>query len=67
VDRRERLENGLSAMQIVSEKYNIETHSIININDIIEFLTKEENRKKINAPEDILERVHNYCNEWGVA
>jgi orotate phosphoribosyltransferase len=67
VDRRERLENGLSAMQIVSEKYNIETHSIININDIIEFLTKEENRKKINAPENILERVYNYRNEWGVA
>jgi orotate phosphoribosyltransferase len=67
VDRRERIENGLSAMQIVSEKYNIETHSIININDIIEFLTKEENRKKINAPEDILERVYNYRNEWGVA
>lgn len=66
VDRRERLEDGHSAMQIVSEKYGIETHSIISINDIIDFLTKEENRNKINAPKDILERVHDYRNEWGV-
>jgi orotate phosphoribosyltransferase len=65
VDRRERLENGKSALQTVQEEYGIEAHSIININDIITFLEKEENRIAINAPEGILERVYQYRKEWG--
>ena len=67
VDRRERLENGKSAMQTVEESYGIEAHAIITIDDIIAFLESEDNRKKINAPGDILERVHAYRKEWGVS
>ena len=66
VDRRERLENGKSALETVQETYGIEAHSIINIDDIISFLESEDNRKKIGAPEDILERVRAYRKEWGV-
>ncbi len=66
VDRRERLENGKSALETVEETYGIEAHSIINIDDIIAFLENESNRQAINAPADILERVRAYRKEWGV-
>lgn len=65
VDRKEKLENGKSALQTVQEEYGIEAHSIVNINDIIAFLEKEENRKAINAPEGILEKVYAYREQWG--
>ena len=65
VDRKEKLENGKSALQTVQDEYGIEAHSIIDINDIIAFLENEENRKAINAPEGILERVHAYREKWG--
>ncbi|MCQ2097533.1 MAG: orotate phosphoribosyltransferase [Fibrobacter sp.] len=65
VDRKEKLDNGKSALQTVQEEYGIEVHSIVNINDIIAFLEKEENRKAINAPEGILEKVYAYREQWG--
>ena len=65
VDRKEKLDNGKSALQTVQEEYGIEAHSIVNINDIIAFLEKEENRKAINAPEGILEKVYAYREQWG--
>ena len=65
VDRKEKLENGKSALQTVQDEYGIEAHSIVNINDIIAFLESEENRKKINAPEEILEKVYAYREKWG--
>lgn len=65
VDRKEKLENGKSALQTVQDEYGIEAHSIVNINDIIAFLENEENRKAINAPEGILEKVYAYRKQWG--
>jgi orotate phosphoribosyltransferase len=65
VDRKEKLENGKSALQTVQDEYGIEAHSIVNINDIIAFLENEENRKAINAPEGILDRVYAYREKWG--
>ena len=66
VDRRERLENGKSALQDVQDPYGLEARSIVSIDDIIKFLETEENRKAINAPEGILERVYAYREQWGV-
>lgn len=65
VDRKEKLDNGKSALQTVQEEYGIEAHSIVNINDIIAFLEKEENRKAVGAPEGILEKVYAYREQWG--
>jgi orotate phosphoribosyltransferase len=65
VDRKEKLENGKSALQTVQDEYGIEAHSIVNINDIIAFLENEQNRKAINAPEGILDRVYAYREKWG--
>lgn len=66
VDRRERLENGKSALQDVQDHYGLEAKSIISIDDIIKFLESEDNRKAINAPEGILEKVYAYREQWGV-
>lgn len=66
VDRRERLENGKSALQDVQDHYGLEARSIVSIDDIIKFLETEENRKAINAPEGILDRVYAYREQWGV-
>jgi len=66
VDRRERLENGKSALATVEETYGIEAHSIISIDDIIAFLESDGNRKKIGAPEGILDQVCAYRKEWGI-
>lgn len=66
VDRRERLENGKSALESVEENYGLEAHSIIDIDDIISFLESADNRRAIGAPEGILERVRAYRREWGV-
>ena len=66
VDRRERLESGKSALQDVQDHYGLEARSIVSIDDIIKFLEAEENRKAINAPEGILERVYAYREQWGV-
>lgn len=65
VDRKEKLDNGKSALQTVQDEYGIEAHSIVNINDIIAFLESEDNRKKINAPEGILDKVYAYREKWG--
>ena len=46
-------------------EYGIVAHSIVNINDIIAFLESEENRKAINAPERILDKVYAYREKWG--
>ena len=66
VDRRERLENGKSALQDVQDHSGLEARSIVSIDDIIKFLEVEENRKAINAPEGILEKVYAYREQWGV-
>ena len=65
VDRKEKLDNGKSALQTVQDEYGIEAHSIVNIGDIIAFLENEENRKTINAPEGILDKVYAYREKWG--
>ena len=65
VDRKEKLDNGKSALQTVQDEYGIEAHSIVNIGDIIAFLANEENRKAINAPEGILDKVYAYREKWG--
>ena len=65
VDRKEKLDNGKSALQTVQDEYGIEAHSIVNIGDIIAFLENEENRKAINAPEGILDQVYAYREKWG--
>ena len=65
VDRKEKLENGKSALQTVQDEYGIQAYSIVNINDIIAFLESEENRKAINAPEGILDKVYAYREKWG--
>lgn len=66
VDRKEKLESGLSAIQTVQEKYNIKAYSIIDIDDIIQFLKDDSNRQKINVSESILDKIYQYREKWGL-
>jgi len=65
VDRRERLDNGLSALAQVEQEYGLKTASIISINDIIAYLEIEANRVALGQGPELLERVHAYRKEWG--
>ena len=66
VDRQERLENNKSALQTVEELYNIETHSIIDINDIIAFLKSKTKCEQFNIDNSILDKVYAYRKQWGI-
>lgn len=65
VDRKERLDNGKSALQQVQEAYGIEARAIVTIDDIITYLESQANRDAIGAPVDLLERVQAYRKQWG--
>jgi orotate phosphoribosyltransferase len=67
VDRRERLENGMSALAQVEQEYGLKTASIISIEDIIAFLSVAANRIALGQDETLLDRVRAYRKEWGVA
>jgi orotate phosphoribosyltransferase len=56
IDRKEKLGDGKSALQQVSEKYAIEAYSIATIEDILKF-----------APEEHKKNIEKYRLEWGVA
>jgi orotate phosphoribosyltransferase len=66
VDRRERLENGQSALTQVEQEYGLKTASIISIEDIIAYLEIAENRTALGLDSNILDRVMAYRKEWGV-
>jgi orotate phosphoribosyltransferase len=54
IDRKEKLSDGKSALQQIREKYNIETHSIATIDDILKF-----------APEEYKSDIEKYREQWG--
>jgi orotate phosphoribosyltransferase len=55
IDRKEKLGDGKSALQQVSEKYSIETHAIATIDDILKF-----------APQEHKKSIEQYREQWGV-
>ena len=55
IDRKEKLGDGKSALQQVSEKYGIEAHSIATIDNILEF-----------APQEYKESIENYSRKWRI-
>lgn len=65
VDRRERLENGLSALAQVEQEYGLQTASIVSIEDIIAYLEIDSHLEALGQDKDLLRRVHAYRKEWG--
>jgi orotate phosphoribosyltransferase len=55
MDRKEKLGDGKSALQQVSENHGIETYSIADIDDILKF-----------APEEYKKDIEQYRLQWGV-
>ena len=66
VDRREKLESGRSAMEEVRAEQGIETAAIADVNDLISYLEKPENRAALGLGESMLEKVRAYRAEYGV-
>lgn len=65
VDRREKLENGKSALAEVQDEYGLKTASIINIDDIVAYLENPANLTALGQDNSLLERVHAYRHQWG--
>jgi orotate phosphoribosyltransferase len=65
VDRKEKLENGKSAMDTVRSEHGLNAVSIIDINDILDFVAVPENVKRFGLPTDCLERMQAYRNIYG--
>jgi orotate phosphoribosyltransferase len=54
IDRKEKLEDGKSALRQIREEYGIETYSIATIDDILK-----------SAPEEYRESIKEYREKWG--
>lgn len=66
VDRREKLEDGSSALQRVEQDYGIQTASIIHIEDIIDYLKQPQALQALGQGPDLLDRVQRYRDTWGI-
>lgn len=66
VDRMEKTDSGLSAMETVRREYGVQAISIIDINDILAFVAVETNRQKYNLPVDCLAKMKSYRAVYGV-
>lgn len=64
VDRKEALEDGRSALQTVQEDYGIEVASIIDIEDIINFIQNVEHRRAYGILDSQVESMHAYRTKY---
>lgn len=62
VDRKEKVDGDLSALEEVEHNFGIKTASIININDIIDYLQVPEN----GFPQELIDRILAYREQYGV-
>jgi len=65
VDRREKMESGISALQQVEQDYGLRTAPIIRIDDIIDFLRQTDGSTVPGYDSSLLERMLAYRQEWG--
>ena len=65
VDRKEKLENGQSALAQIQEQWGIKTHSIIDIDDIIAYIENPENLRNLGQDDSLLQRIQAYRQKWG--
>ncbi len=65
VDRMEKVTDERSALQQARDEYGITVESIVSINDIMDFVSSEENIVKYNLPVDSLDRMKAYRDQYG--
>lgn len=66
VNRKEKVASGKSAIQEVKEKYGLETHAIVDIEDIINLVEDQTTRKKFNIPHACVPAIKDYRLKYGV-
>ena len=65
VDRMERGEKDLSAIEELSRQYNIPVFSIVNVKEIITYLHNREINGKVYLDDVMKERIQTYLEEYG--
>jgi orotate phosphoribosyltransferase len=65
IDRMEKMDSGLSALQEAQHEHGLNTLAIANIEDIIAFVSVPENRNRYGIGESLLERMHEYRAIYG--
>lgn len=65
VDRRERLEDGVSALDALRAKYGIEASAIIDIDDIIAWVEGRGPASGFSLPRGTLDSIREYRDKWG--
>lgn len=66
VDRMERGQGELSAIQEIKAEYGIDTYPIVNVREIIETLHNRPIDGKIVVDDCIKEKMENYLNQYGI-
>lgn len=66
VDRMERGRGEKSALEELSEKFNMKTHSIVNMEEVVEYLYNREINGKVILDEKIKDHIDNYYEKYGV-
>lgn len=66
VDRMERGKGEKSALDELRENFNIKTHSIVNMEEIIDYLYKKEIDGKVILDDRIKEKIDDYYKIYGV-
>lgn len=66
VDRMERGQGKLSAIQEIKAEYGIDTYPIVNVREIIETLHNRPIDGKIVVDDCIKEKMENYLNQYGI-
>jgi orotate phosphoribosyltransferase len=66
VNRMEKVDSGLSAVQEIEQNYGIKTHALVTILDILEFVKDPAMRQKFDIPENAEEKILAYRALYGV-
>ena len=65
VDRMEKGKGNKSALKEVSEEFGIKTASIVNIEEIVEFLYNKDVNGKVYIDDDMLKKIKDYRSLYG--
>lgn len=65
VDRQERMESGLSALQEVQQQFGVQVESICCVEDIIHFLKTSDELESFGITEDTLQKMLDYRAQYG--
>lgn len=66
VDRMEKGQGSKSALQEISEEFGIQTHSIVNLDDIVEYLYNKEIDGKILIDDSMKSKIDDYRAQYGI-